>query len=49
VVEAHRKFGCDLADPLGIGGAYRGRLVAQPQEELLVESGLAGGGRPESS
>ena len=36
-VEAGRELGGDLADPLGVGGAELGRLIAEPEKELLVE------------
>ena len=38
-VKAHRELLCDVAYPLGVGGANLRRLVAEPQQELLVEGG----------
>ena len=35
--EAARELARDVADALGVGGAHLRRLVAQPQQQLLVE------------
>jgi hypothetical protein len=39
-IETEREFGCDLADPRRVGCANTGRLVAQPQQQLLIEGRL---------
>ena len=36
-VKSAGKLARDVADALGIGGAHAGRLVAEPQQQLLVE------------
>ena len=36
-VEAARELGGDVANALGVGRAHRRGLVAQPQQQLLVE------------
>jgi hypothetical protein len=36
-VKTKGEFGGDLTDPLGVGGANARRLIAQPQQQLLVE------------
>ena len=39
-VKAASELGSDVADTLGIGGAHPRRLVAEPQQQLLVEGQL---------
>ena len=43
-VEADGELGGDVANPLGVCGSDVRRLVAQPQQQLLIESRLAGVG-----
>ena len=38
-VKPHRELLCDVAYALGVGGPHLGRLVAEPQQQLLVERG----------